>query len=298
MKNSFTFILSLFFLFTATLKASCVSEYKSVSYCIEYDTQKYKVIRSFKQNGQDKILVVDSDTLHTYIFDDQPFKKVKCSNSRYEQLLQSSSSFPYPLTNDGITHFKYGLYLTVDFCPSSKCGYERGFFKSLIKNLPNPVPVTLFMTKRWIKRHKSAFCELKRWANEGKLDITWGNHTAYHFYKKGLPISQNFVLCRHIHLKSDVLELEKYLIQNGVTPSVFFRFPGLVSNKKAVKEVSSLSLIMIGSDSWIAKCQQPKDGSIVLVHGNKNEHLGIYMFLQYLHKYNHDELFSLRNGVL
>jgi len=118
--------------------------------------------------------------------------------------------------------FRYGIYLTVDMCPSSKKGYERDFFKKLIEKFANPVPLTLFVTKRWIVKHPKEFSELKRWDSEGKLAITWGNHTAYHFYKRGLALEQNFVLYRHEHFEDDVLELEKFLIQSGVVPSVFF----------------------------------------------------------------------------
>jgi hypothetical protein len=41
-------------------------------------------------------------------------------------------------------------------------------------------------------------------------------------------------------------------------------------------------LIPLGSDSWIAKNQFPKNGSIVLLHGNGNETVGITMFLNWI----------------
>jgi len=297
MKNRFAFIYMLQLFFIASLFAGEVSEYKTESYCISYEDQEFKVIRSFKKDGDKKLLVVHGDTLQTYIFDNSSYKKVECSNSKYDNFLKISVKPPYPLTNDGISNFKVGVYLTVDLCPSSKRGYEREFFKTLIKRFPNPVPVTIFVTKRWMLKHKESFLELKRWDEEGKLDITWGNHTAYHFYKKGLPIEQNFVLCKHMHLKSDVLDLEKFLIENGVVPSVFFRFPGLVSNKKVINDIASLSLITIGSNSWIAKNQPPKEGSIVLVHGNKNEPLGVKLLVKYL-KTKIKDVSSLKEGIL
>jgi hypothetical protein len=69
-----------------------------------------------------------------------------------------------------------------------------------------------------------------------------------------------------------------------VTPSVFFRFPGLVSDAKTVQAIHDLGLITIGSDTWIAKGQKVKEGSIILLHGNKNEPKGVEMFLEILHK--------------
>jgi len=279
------------------LISSEVSFYKVKDYCVEYQGEEYKVIREFFKDKKPFVLAVNTNSLKTYLykksFED---KKVDCKDSKFLQLLKSSTCSPYPLVNDGIRSFKYGLYLTTDMCPSSKKGYEREFYKEVIKRFANPVPITIFVTKRWIKSHKKAFKELKRWDEEGKLAITWGNHTAYHFYKKGLPIKQNFVLFRHEHLKEDVLELEKYLVQNGVVPSVFFRFPGLVSNANVIKDIEKLSLVVVGSDAWIAKNQYPKDGSIILVHGNKNEHIGIKKLLNYFKKSNRYELSPIQNA--
>ena len=41
-------------------------------------------------------------------------------------------------------------------------------------------------------------------------------------------------------------------------------------------------LIPLGANAWIAKSQKPQNGSIILVHGNKNEPQGIKMFLEQL----------------
>lgn len=296
MKKNIIF-LSFFLLLNSYIFAKEIYFYKVQNYCVEYKGEEYKVIRSFYEKKKPFVLAVNTNSLKTDIFK-KGFedKKVVCKDSKFLQLLRCSCSSSHPLVNDGIRSFKYGLYLTTDMCPSSQKGYEREFYKEVIKRFANPVPITIFVTKRWIKSHKSAFKELKRWDEEGKLAITWGNHTAYHFYKRGLPISQNFVLYRHEHLKDDVLELEKYLIENGVTPSVFFRFPGLVSNKKAVKIIEELSLVILGSDAWIAKNEMPKDGSIILVHGNKNEHIGIKKLLKYFKTIDSEELYPVESA--
>jgi hypothetical protein len=43
--------------------------------------------------------------------------------------------------------------------------------------------------------------------------------------------------------------------------------------------VLAYGLIPVGSDAWLAKKQKPESGSIVLIHGNGNEPLGITKFL-------------------
>jgi hypothetical protein len=66
----------------------------------------------------------------------------------------------------------------------------------------------------------------------------------------------------------------------GIVPSVFFRFPGLVSDKDHVLAVMAYGLIPVGSDAWLGKNEQPKVGSIVLVHANGNEPIGVRRFLR------------------
>ena len=81
-----------------------------------------------------------------------------------------------------------------------------------------------------------------------------------------------------------MLATERELLERGLLPSVFFRFPGLVSSRALVETVVSLGLVPLGSDAWLAKGQQPGDGSIVLVHGNSNEPLGVTRFIELLRR--------------
>ncbi|OGJ87558.1 MAG: hypothetical protein A2268_03910 [Candidatus Raymondbacteria bacterium RifOxyA12_full_50_37] len=71
---------------------------------------------------------------------------------------------------------------------------------------------------------------------------------------------------------------------------MFFRFPGLVADSALCSRVIGLGLIPIGSDSWPAKGQVPREGSIVLIHGNGNEPYGIKKFIELLHSKRNDIL--------
>ncbi len=240
------------------------------------------VLRTFGRGGVSMELVVDTRTLRTRIQAAQKVPTRPCGDSRYLRLLRKASAAPWPLQNDGITRGRRGLYLTTDLCPSSKPGYEDRLYRALIQRLPHPVPVTLFLTERWIEKHPAAFRELRAWDRNGSLAITWGNHTAWHHYHPGRPLRENFVLSPEEHLREDVLELEKGLLRRGVIPSVFFRFPGLVSNRRAVETLRSLGLVILGSDAWIAKGEHPREGSVILLHGNGNEPRGVDRFLKML----------------
>ena len=238
------------------------------------------MLRRFNMEGKARTLAIDTRTLQTTILP-LPKRTTTCrSDSRYRRLLRRTGSPPYPLQNDGITHGKEGLYLTTDLCPSSKKGFEKRLYEAIIRRFPHPVPVTLFVTRRWIERHPTAFETLRQWERNGSLAVTWGNHTARHHYHPGKALAENFVLSPEENLTEDILTLERALLERGVPPSIFFRFPGLVSDEKAIHTVTRLGLIPIGTDAWLAKGQMPKEGSIILVHGNKNEPKGVTIFLK------------------
>jgi len=265
-------------IFISVLVYAKIIHYEPVFYCINGSTA---VIRTYIQNGEKKQIEVNLNTLKTKI---SAFSQTqtKCpENCRYFHLLNIGTKPPYPLQNDGIIKGKNSIFITADLCPSSKKGFEKRLFLTLIKNFKKP-SVTLFITSKWIQKHKNAFFQLIRWQKKHKLDILWANHTATHPYTKGVALKHNFALKKGYNLKSDILKLEKTLLEYNLTPSVFFRFPGLVSNKKAVMEVKKLSLIPIGSNSWLAKGEMPKKGSIILLHANKNEPKGVKIFLKLL----------------
>ncbi|WP_063653705.1 hypothetical protein [Candidatus Arsenophonus triatominarum] len=51
-----------------------------------------------------------------------------------------------------------------------------------------------------------------------------------------------------------------------------------------MKKIKNLGLIPIGSNAWLAKGEQPKSGSIVLIHGNGNEPAGIKIALNLINR--------------
>ncbi len=271
---------TIFIMLFDILSASIVSHYTAhTPFCYS----DHAVIRTFDLYGRRKQLVVNVNTLQTSIQDMVKTVGHPCKNSRYTRLLRESASAPYPLSNDGITHQSgKGIAITTDLCPSSKKGFENRLYEALIKKFKNPVPVTLFVTGKWIQKHKREFRQFVKWQQEDKLAITWGNHTYTHPYHPGKPYSHNFALTPGYDLRSDTLRLEKQLIKQGITPSVFFRFPGLVSDQRAISTIKELGLITIGSNAWLAIGQKIKPGSIILLHGNRNEPRGVKMFLDLL----------------
>ena len=88
----------------------------------------------------------------------------------------------------------------------------------------------------------------------------------------------NYLLTAHVDPVREILDTERLLIANGETPSLFFRFPGLVSSDPLMETVRRFHLVTLGADAWLAIGQKPGPGSIVLVHPNGNEPEGLRRF--------------------
>ncbi len=293
-------LIVLFLLLTSlSLSAQQITNYHTNNFCFQpKNSDELAVIRTFNM-GKDRLqLMVNTRTLKTHI---QPMVKTighTCGESNYQRLLTQSSHPPYPLQNDGITHGRGGITITTDLCPSSKSGFEEELYISMINRFINPAPVTIFITGLWIEKHTVEFKKLIQWERDANLSITWGNHTYSHPYNSKVELSKNFSLTTGYDLRKDTLRLEQLLISQGITPSIFFRFPGLVSDERTIKTIHNLGLVTIGSDAWLAKGEMPKGGSIVLLHGNRNEPQGIIKFRKLLDENQTTQIQSLTHTIL
>lgn len=271
------------------------------------------VVRRFQLNDQPYCLTVDPQTLDTFLEPD-------IASSQPDELLTSLPRTPYtkalyaaeteakPLQDAGITHTlpdEKGIVLTIDLCPSHK-PLDRVIFTSLMRQLrqrETPIPLALSVTGVWMREHPDDLDWLKARQASGLLNITWINHSFNHRVSPTLPLYENFLLEPGTNLADEVLKNEIAMIENGLTPSVFFRFPGLISSQALVDRITAFGLIVVGSDAWLAKGQQPGMGSIVLIHGNGNEPVGVQDFMKLLRSKQADIdhrnwlLYDLRTSV-
>jgi hypothetical protein len=181
------------------------------------------------------------------------------------------------LQNAGLTHgAAAGAFVTGDLCPSRR-PLDRPFFETLAAREPH-APVALSISGLWLVHHFEDYRWLIDRQAAGALDIVWVDHTYHHPYRRGEPDARNFLLTDGVDADAEILDTERLLIANGQTPSLFFRFPGLVSSAPLMQAVSRHHLISLGADAWLALGQRPGEGSIVLVHPNGNEKAGLAMF--------------------
>jgi hypothetical protein len=275
------------------------------SYSVESATARERppsppkvVLRSFLASGRPELLLVDPDTLATSVVDAERWDlerlapaalRAGFADTAYGRALEDARRNEGDLVDAGVTHLRPsqpGINLTVDLCPSRR-PLDRNLFLDLVEELErieSPVPVAVAVTGVWMREHPADLAWLVGLDRARRLAVTWVNHSFHHFTDPARPLSSNFLLEPGTNVTEEVLATERALLGNGLVPSVFFRFPGLVSSRALVETVESFGLVPVGSDAWLAKGQWPGDGSIVLVHGNGNEPLGVRRFISLLHQ--------------
>ena len=208
-------------------------------------------------------------------------------NSPYQDALKKAEKASVMIQDAGIETGmpkETGISLTADLCPSHK-PLDRRIFTDIIaefKKVETPVPIALSITGIWMRDHQEDLEWLKSLQTKHEIYITWINHSFNHRVSLKAPLKENFLLEPGTDINYEVLETEKAMLKNGLLPSVFFRFPGLVSDQQLVYRITDFGLIPIGTDAWLAKGQAPQAGSIVLIHGNGNEPVGVNDFITLL----------------
>lgn len=167
-----------------------------------------------------------------------------------------------------------GVVISGDLCPASKAGIEQTIIDSLAKSKNSTLYVCI--SGRWIDRHPD---ELKKLRHE-TINIVWVNHSLTHRYEKKENANDDFLCLPNTDLQAEVLGMERKMFELGLRPSPFFRYPGLISSPVVANYVISLGLIPLGSEAWLAKGENPRQGSVVLIHLNGNEPLGIRLFFE------------------
>jgi hypothetical protein len=286
-----------------------VSDYQRVFFPVHTQEGNLMVaIRVLKFNDVPSLLIVNPNTLETKVEAIANLQALRVNKNkpgyfsywgllktRYYQLLNKSTAAPYILENQGITHAannNTGVILSIDLCPSSK-PFEAEFFHKLLEiseRSVKPLPLTLSISGLWLLGHPHEFAWILAKEKEHKFAITWANHSFSHVFYSDLPYSENFLLTKESNLDLEFLLTEQYLLEAGEVPSVFFRFPGLVSNKKLIQEIKKYGLIPLGADAWIAKNQAITPGTIILVHGNGNEPEGINILLPQLNAWSYIDI--------
>ena len=270
------------------IDGSSIADYRSVlRVCRAGDGRRSVAIREMNLAGEPVVLLADPQSLTTRL------ERASCwtckdaadeelAGTRLMRAVEASAAAPGLehrgfLENAGLTHGgSSGAYLTGDLCPSKR-PLDRAFLDGLATKEERP-PIALSISGLWLLHHFEDYQWLLRKQAAGAFGITWVDHSYHHQFRRGVPYDRNFMLAPGVDPDAEILDTEKLLIANGQTPSLFFRFPGLISSAPLMQAARRHHLIALGADAWLAIGQHPRPGSIVLVHPNGNEEVGLKMF--------------------
>ena len=253
---------------------------------------KRLALRTMTMGVTPRKLLVDPATLVTSLDDAAPWTCAPTSDdaqadTRFDHALRTASSGMVVrshgsfMRNEGLLHGTGGgSFVTGDLCPSTK-PLDRGFLELLATSEPG-APIALSISGLWLLHHADDFAWIREQIRTGALHVTWVNHSFHHPFDPRRAMSDNFLLRPGLDLDAEVLDTERLLIAQGETPSVFFRFPGLVADGALLARVQGLHLIALGADAWLTLSPMPRPGAIVLVHPNGNEPGGLKLFARYL----------------
>jgi hypothetical protein len=264
-----------------------VADYRSVLRACRNGAEESVAIREMSLAGEPALLLADPQNLSTRLaraacWSCKAVDEADLADTRLMRAVEASAEAPGLtrrgfLQNAGLTHgASSGAYFTGDLCPSTK-PLDRAFLRTLAEP-GSHTPVALSISGLWLTHHFADFRWLLDLQAEGDLDITWTNHSYHHAFRRGVPNERNFMLSEGVDPDAEILDTERLLIANGQTPSLFFRFPGLISSAPLMQATRRHHLIALGADAWLAIRQKPKPGSIILVHPNGNEENGLAMF--------------------
>jgi hypothetical protein len=263
--------------------------------CRRADRADVLATRRFSVDGEDLFLAVDPERLTTRLeravcWACAPTTPEAQSQTRFIRAVDDFSKAPGKklpagatwLDNAGLTHGREGAgrgggaFLTGDLCPSHR-PLDRAFLTSL-EGGGAATPIALAISGLWIRQHPADFLWLRREMAEGRLAIAFVNHSDRHPYRPGLADAHNYLLMPGVDMGQEILEVERLLIANGEVPSVFFRFPGLISDRATMDAVRDDFLIPLGAQSWLALTPVAPRGAVILVHPNGNEPFGLNVF--------------------
>jgi len=279
---------------TPTFKA--IHNYETYYASAKRNTENWLAIRRFDDSGKTWLLLVEPRTLNTIVDEANLYQlkpttlaeaRILFANTAYVNALKAAEKQSATIQDAGIVQGmpkEAGISLTIDLCPSHRVLDRRIFtdvFQEFSKVEPHP-PVAISVSGLWMKNHEADLNWLKQQELDGHIFIIWINHTYNHRVDPKKPLKENFLLEPGTNINYEVLETEQAMLQNGLLPSVFFRFPGLVSDAKLLYKITGFGLIPIGSDAWLAKGERAMPGSIVLIHGNGNEPIGVQDFINLL----------------
>lgn len=254
----------------------------------------YLARRQFIMGGVPHTLVTEtSESLHSYVLESAALDAASTEAPTDETFLGKTFARLGELaeTRDGLYHgnradLQESVAVTIDFCWSLRA-WETDFMHFITDNTTGTLPrhITLLMSGRWIEQHPEEMARLIALEHNPNVELTWAQHSFDH-PKEGAFMNAWSPRA----LQQDTLRLESLMLDWGIVPSVYYRFPGLIHDSARLHAAVDLTMIALDCDSWVSSMDSDRaptrrlarHGSILLLHGNGNEPKGITRMLRWI----------------
>lgn len=257
----------------------------------------FVVRRKVEVDGTPYLVATDANSLRSYLFESEVLKlrsvPIDGEGTLWYQCRQwcDQEARNELGLRHGTREHKPAVSLSVDMCWSLR-NSEWEFFDSLAKEVQvEGGSVALFMSGRWIDQHPAEMERLIELGRNNRLELSFSQHSYAH------PKEQPFMNSTSLEeFGADMLKVEERLLEWGCVPTVFYRFPGLVHDARHLQKAIAMDVFPVDCDSWMALIgkadqtpselgnaftQPVQSGSIILVHGNSNEHVGIQRWIEW-----------------
>lgn len=275
---------------SVSLRGAEIDDYEPIfARCVNEGGVSQLATRRGRVGEEALLLLVDAETLKTQVGRAACWRCAETSDAqeaetRFLRAVEGAGAepdTPKALVNMGLVHGEGGgSFLTGDLCPSSR-PLDRSFLELVAKEGAG-TPIALSVSGGWMLHHAEDLDWLRDKVENGALAVTWVDHSYSHPFVKNRPKEETFLLTKGLDIDAEIFETERLMLMNGLTPSVFFRFPGLISDASLMQRLRERHLVALGADSWIAMGPRPRPGSIMLVHPNGNEPVGLKIFARLL----------------
>lgn len=261
------------------------------------DIRSYRVVRYLSSGKSGRLITreietsdgkklyyfIDTGTLR-YGLTDNPEKTGPATNLANTELgnvfqRQLAKLRPYGTFNESFKpESNKNIVLTTDLCPTPN-DFDRQFYsdlQSLAADHKTSIPLVVFISGDWARNHPEQLGKIK----SSGLNLIAGNHTFRHHI---LTNAQNIAV-----FTAELTNTEATLLANGVLPSYFFRFPGLIYHPAYMRTLDKLSIVAVSANVWMGT--KAKNWGILLVHSNGCASSEVRIFAKFLKNNRNDIL--------
>lgn len=258
-----------------------VKSYKVVSYTLASADGKQRrlVTREMDTDRGKRFYFIDLDTLQCGLTDRADGKKTggkPDSRSFYGRIMEKQERDSRPYGSAGEFHAgpsnRY-IVLTSDLCPTPK-NFDSQFYSNLVSMKNDrrlPLPLVIFISGGWVMRHPAQLEAVKK----SGIDFIAGNHTYDHQILNRKNTNNDA-------FTAELTNTETVMLEHGILPSQFFRYPGLVYNQERMKILDRFSMIAVNANVWMGT--KLRNWGILLVHSNGCASSEVRVFASFLAK--------------